>query len=151
MNLSFPKNYKPRVASASNIKFDDCVIYGKLEELRKDLANAFVDMNRVEHGKKYDCIHSIRYYLCRVYDNDGKTKYVLYDRGFPMYIECIEHMQMVDEMFVKANSGKVYLKNAVLEYFWAKTLIFDNPSFSIKYQMICMQDIFRFIFTGRRR
>ena len=151
MDLNFPKDYQPRYASASNIKFDDYEIGGRLKELRKDLANAFVNMNQVEYGKKYDCIYTARYYLCRVYDKDGKTKYVLYDRGVPMYIELIEYMQMVDKMFVKANSGKMYLKNAVCEYFWAKTLIFDNPGFSIKYQMICLQDILRFVFTGRRR
>lgn len=157
MVLYFPKRYHIRTASSDNLQFDDYLIYEKLEKMRKDLSKLSYDMNKEEHGKKYDCIASLKYAVYRVYDNDGKTKYVLFDNnGKPLYIERIEHMQIIDKMFVDINSNKMYVKNMLHENAFATLfllgiLVGNNPRFAIKYKMICLQDIFRFVFTGRRR
>ena len=93
--LKFPKDYHTRTASADDLRFDDYGIYERLEILRQDLSKLSYEMNKEGYGKKYDYISNIKYTVYRVYDNDGKTKYVLYSgkSAKPLYIERIEHIK----------------------------------------------------------
>lgn len=106
--IEFPANYKIRT---ENDFYNDYIISARLEDFQKHLSQASIDMDRKSNGQTVDSMFTEKYYLWRVYDIDGITKYKLNSGIDTFFIERQDHAQKVDDMFRKRNTPTMHVKH----------------------------------------
>ncbi len=106
--IEFPANYK---IHTENDFYNDYIISARLEDFQKHLSQASIDMDRKGNGQTVDSMFTEKYYLWRVYDIDGITKYKLNSGIDTFFIERQDHAQKVDDMFRKRNTPTMHVKH----------------------------------------
>lgn len=108
--IDFPADYKIRTERDF---FSDCLVYERLEDFKKHLSHACIDMDWKYDGQTVDCMFAGKYHLWRVYDIDGVKKYKLRSGLNTFFVERKDHAQMIDDLFRKRNTPLMHIKYAL--------------------------------------